>query len=119
MVYIYNKLMPPIPDAGQELNNDYELSINIYEIKKTAIILRSLDHKLRQELIKLIHQNKSITVTQLYTQLRIEQSVVSQHLAILRRAGIVTILRKGKLRYYSINTVRLEEIKNFAKNLAG
>ena len=111
--------MQEIPNGLQETRDDDELAINTYNIKKAGIILRSLNHKLRQDLIKLIHQNKSITVTQLYTQLRLEQSVVSQHLAILRKAGIVTILRQGKHKYYSINTVRLEEIKNFAIKLAG
>jgi DNA-binding transcriptional ArsR family regulator len=99
----------------QETNDD-ELAINTYNIKKAEIILRSLNHKLRQDLIKLIHQNKNITVTQLYTQLRIEQSVASQHLAILRKAGVVTILRQGKHKYYSINSVRLDQIDDFAKN---
>jgi DNA-binding transcriptional ArsR family regulator len=101
----------------QETRGDDELAINTYNIKKAEIILRSLNHKLRQDLIKLIHQNKNITVTQLYTQLRIEQSVASQHLAILRKAGVVTILRQGKHKYYSINSVRLDQIEDFAKNL--
>lgn len=111
--------MPSTLNEPQENNEHYELMINTYEIRKAGMILRALDHELRRELIRLIHQNKSITVTQLYTQLRLEQSVVSQHLAILRKAGVVTILRQGKHKYYSINSVRLDEIKNFAIKLAG
>jgi DNA-binding transcriptional ArsR family regulator len=104
-------------DEPKEINEDYELTINSYEIKKAGMILRALNHELRQELIRLIHQNKSATVTELYTQLQIEQSVASQHLAVLRKAGVVTILRDGKHKYYSINSVRLNQIKDFAKNL--
>ncbi len=109
--------MQQIPDELQEARDDDELAINTYNIKKAGMILRSLNHKLRQDLIRLIHQNKSVTVTQLYTQLRIEQSVASQHLAILRKAGVVTIFSQGKHKYYSINSVRLDQIKDFAKNL--
>jgi len=108
--------MQQITNEPQEARDD-EFAINTYNIKKAEIILRALNHKLRQDLIRLIHQNKSITVTQLYTQLRIEQSVASQHLAILRKAGVVTILRQGKHKYYSINLVRLDQIKYFAENL--
>jgi DNA-binding transcriptional ArsR family regulator len=111
--------MHPISPFPQEQKNDYELNFDIHNIKKAEIILRAFNHKLRQDLISMIHDHKSIMVTQLYTQLRIEQSVASQHLAILRKAGIVTILRQGKHKYYSINPVRIDEIKNFAKSLVG
>src|SRR5450755_1870069 len=104
--------MHPISHFPQEQKNDYELNFDIHNIKKVEIILRAFNHKLRQDLISMIHDHKSIMVTQLYTQLRIEQSVASQHLAILRKAGIVTILRQGKHKYYSINPVRIDEIKN-------
>ena len=107
----------PTQDELQETDDDYILTINTYEIKKAGMILRAINHKLRHELIAAIHQHKSVTVTELYTQLRIEQSVASQHLAVLRKAGVVTILRQGKHKFYSINTVRLDQIKNFAKNL--
>ena len=36
--------------------------IDYYNIKKAAMILRSLNHMLRQQVIKTIHQNKKITV---------------------------------------------------------
>jgi ArsR family transcriptional regulator, virulence genes transcriptional regulator len=119
MLYIYNKAMPPISDSDVEDQDNYQLDINTYNIKKAAAILRSIDHKLRQEIIITIHEKKSITVTQLYTMLQIEQPVASQHLAILRRARIVTILRQGKHRYYSLNPARIDEIKDFAKGLVG
>ena len=111
--------MLPLSNSPQEQKNNYELNFDIHTIKKAGIILRAFNHPLRQDLIRMIHDHKSIMVTQLYTQLRIEQSVASQHLALLRKAGIVTIVRQGKHRYYSINPVRIDEIKDFAKKLVG
>ena len=55
------------------------LNINVIELKKAAMILRAINHKLRQQIVQIIHQAGSITVTQLYVKLRIEQSVASQH----------------------------------------
>jgi DNA-binding transcriptional ArsR family regulator len=60
-----------------------ELKIEMLQLKKAALILRSVNHKLRQQILKLIHQNGKMTVTEIYVQLRLEQSVASQHLAIL------------------------------------
>src|ERR1019366_690300 len=89
------------PRPPEEIDN--LLDIDYYNIKKAAMVLRSLNHTLRQQAIKTIHENKRITVTELYVKLRLEQSVASQHLAILRKAGIVFTLRDGKFIYYSIN----------------
>jgi DNA-binding transcriptional ArsR family regulator len=45
--------------------------------------------------------------------------VASQHLAILRKAGIVSTKREGKFIYYTINTQRVEAIEEFVGKLVG
>jgi DNA-binding transcriptional ArsR family regulator len=99
--------------AVSSTNFDYQAS------KKAAMVLRALNHKLRQQLLKLIEEEKKITVTEIYVRLRLEQSVASQHLAILRKASIVITQRDGKFIYYSVNFKRLEEIETFVKQLVG
>ena len=64
-----------------------------------------------------ILQQGRITVTEIYVKLRLEQSVASQHLAILRKAGFVNTDRDGKFIYYSVNTNRLEELNQFVESL--
>ncbi len=93
------------------------LNVDYYSLKKAALVLRALNHKLRQQILKLIDEKKKITVTEIYVKLRLEQSVASQHLAILRLAGIVITERDGKFIYYSVNHKRIEEIGHFAENL--
>jgi DNA-binding transcriptional ArsR family regulator len=58
-----------------------------------------------------------MTVTELYVQLRLEQSVASQHLAILRRAGIVKTDRDGKYIYYRVNEERVTQINQIVDSL--
>ena len=89
-----------VTDPAQKDNN---LKLDLLELKKAAVILRALNHKLRQQMIKVIDEHGKITVTDLYIKLRLEQSVASQHLAILRKAGFVTTSREGKYIYYSLN----------------
>lgn len=86
------------------------IKVDFVSLKKGAMILRSLNHKLRQQIIKLVDEKQRITVTEIYVHLRLEQSVASQHLAILRRAGILKTTREGKFIYYSISTLRIQQI---------
>jgi DNA-binding transcriptional ArsR family regulator len=94
-----------------------ELKIDILQLKKAALILRAVNHKLRQQILKLLHQNERMTVTEIYVKLRLEQSVASQHLAILRKAGFVNTLRDGKFIFYSVNHDRLTQVHNFVHEL--
>ncbi len=96
-----------------------KIKINFLETKKAAMILRALNHPLRQKMLKLLDDKKKITVTEVYVKLHLEQSVASQHLAILRRANIVTTVRDGKYIYYSANYERIEEVLKFANELVG
>ena len=100
-------------------SHDALLAVDYVKVKKAALVLRALNHKLRQLILKTIHDHKRITVTELYVKLRLEQSVASQHLAILRRAEIVATVREGKFIFYAINNARIAEINTFVNNLVG
>jgi DNA-binding transcriptional ArsR family regulator len=93
------------------------LQVDSLQLKKAALILRAINHPLRQQMLRLIHQNKQITVTSIYVKLRLDQSVASQHLAILRTAGFVNTVRDAKFIYYSVNYERLQQIHTIAAEL--
>lgn len=82
-------------------------------------MLRSVNHHLRQRILQTIFEHKRISVTELYTELGLEQSVASQHLAILRESNIVSTVREGKFIYYTVNLDRIENIKEFTSKLVG
>jgi len=71
-------------------------------IKNASNVLRAINHPLRLVILEKIKENPEITVTQLYVMLRLEQSVCSQHLAILRKAGFLECHRIGKFIKYTI-----------------
>lgn len=93
------------------------LKVDLLNLKKAALVLRAINHKLRQQILKMIDDYGKITVTELYVNLRLEQSVTSQHLAILRKAGFVNTSRDGKYIYYSVNTDRIKEVNKFSEDL--
>ena len=106
-------------EEGEAREKEGFPDIDYYNVKKAAIVLRAMNHKLRQQIIKTINDSKKLTVTELYIKLRLEQSVASQHLAILRKAGIVSTKREGKFIFYTINIPRIEAINEFVKKLVG
>ncbi len=100
-------------------DNKNPIRVDLLAIKKSALILRALNHKLRQQILRMIADNGTITVTEIYIKLRLEQSVASQHLAILRKAGFVKTKRNGKFIYYSPNLTRIRQINQITQTIAG
>jgi DNA-binding transcriptional ArsR family regulator len=94
-----------------------ELVIQSINFRKAAQVFRAINHKLRQEILRLLHMKGRMTVTQLYVKLNLEQSVASQHLAIMRKVQIVKTEREGKFIFYSVNYKRIEEIHKHAAQL--
>lgn len=94
-----------------------ELKIDYQILRKSVLVLRAVNHKLRQEMIRLIDKEGKMTVTDLYVKLRLEQSVASQHLALLRRAGVVVTSRDGKYIYYAVDHQRMDEINRLLNEL--
>ena len=95
-----------------------EIQLDYAELRKAVLVLRAINHKLRQRMIDLLEENEKMTVTDIYIKLRLEQSVASQHLAILRRAGVVATERQGKFIFYSLDKDRLAQISKLVEELA-
>lgn len=101
----------------QKDSKQQPVKIDLLTVKKADIILRTLNHGLRIQIINLLQDRGETTVTEIYNHLRLEQSVASQHLALLRRADIVATRREGKFIWYTVNADRIEAIFNIAKQL--
>lgn len=93
------------------------IQLDYAELRKAVIVLRAVNHKLRQQIISMLEENVEMAVTDIYVALRLEQSVASQHLAILRRAGVVDTNRQGKFIYYTLNHERLAQIGRLVEEL--
>lgn len=75
--------------------------------------IRALKHPLRQNILELVKsKGNRMNVTDIYKTLKIEQSVGSMHLGILRREGFIKTKRDGRTIWYSVDDAA---IKNFIK----
>jgi DNA-binding transcriptional ArsR family regulator len=93
------------------------LPIDVQTILKGAQVLRALNNPTRQNIIKVIHGSRRINVTDIYKKLKIEQSVASQQLAILKKEGFVNTERNGKEIYYSLNYDRFAKVDKLSKDV--
>ena len=101
----------------EEVLTGNDLELEIKNLKNAALVFRAINHKLRQQILALVHENKRMRVTPIFRKLRQEQSVISTHLGILRKAGIVIAEKEGQNVFYSVNYKRVEEIGQIATRL--
>ena len=88
-------------------NGEEEVNIKVDDLQLAVLVLRAINHNLRQRIIDLLEDAGEMTVTDIYVALRVEQSIASQHLSILRKAQIVDGRREGKYIHYSLNMDRM------------
>ena len=81
------------------------------KMTQAAIVLRALAHPLRLQMLALIDKHGSAMVHEIYQTLEIEQSITSQHLRILREAGLVEHEREGKFIRYRLDYAALARVQ--------
>ena len=82
------------------------------EIRELAEVFKSLSDPTRLRLVKLLAETGgALCVNALGHRLGVTQSAVSQHLRILKQAGLVRGERRGYFVHYSLDQDRLEQYK--------
>ena len=69
--------------------------------RKEALVFKALGHPARIKIVKQLLE-KELCVGEVEERVKLRQANVSQHLNILRNAGIVDCRREGKKRCYFI-----------------
>ena len=73
------------------------------KLQYSATLVKALAHPLRLKILEYIDSQGVINVNKIYSSLNIEQSVTSQHLSLLKLAGVVNCTKDGKFMHYQIN----------------
>lgn len=101
------------------MKTETELLLNTDLLRKGRMVLRAINHTLRQQMLEYIHAKGRVNVTDIYVHFRIEQSVASQQLAILRREDFVKTERQQKMIFYSVNLDRIKDVQEKIQPLVG
>lgn len=70
---------------------------------------RALADRKRLRVVELLTERESMTVTQLGEEMRLSQPLISWHLRILKKAGIIKTRRQGRQVWCSLNLPALAE----------
>ena len=87
-------------------------------LDEAAELMRVMGHPIRLALIEAIG-NQELSVGEIETVTAVAQPTLSQQLAVLRKADMVTTRRQAKQIFYRLNPARLESITCFMCRLAG
>ncbi len=87
-----------------------KVTINDDKLQDSSEVLRALAHPLRMKILEFIDKHKTINVNKIYNSMKLEQSITSQHLKILRSTEIVLTERDGKFIHYSVNYSKLTSV---------
>jgi len=72
----------------------------------------ALGHPLRQDILKALGVAPA-SVRELTDQMPVSQPVMSQHLKVLRQAGLVSLTPQGKKNIYTIDTEALAKLRAY------
>jgi len=90
------------------------MTIPLYQAK--AEFFRTLGHPVRIRVLELL-QTRPMQVRELLAELELEPSSLSQQLAVLRRAGLVTPRREGSAMHYSVTSPQVPQLMAIARSI--
>ncbi|MFG2056579.1 ArsR/SmtB family transcription factor [Micromonospora sp. NPDC048930] len=92
------------------------MSVPLYQAK--AELFRTLGHPVRIRVLELLRDGPK-PVRDLLAAIDVEASNLSQQLAVLRRAGMVTSYREGPLVMYSLSTPDVADLLAAGRRILG
>lgn len=90
------------------------MPVPLYQAK--AELFRTLGHPVRIRVLELLQDGPKV-VSELLAEVGIEASSLSQQLAVLRRAGMVTMTRRGSSVVYELAAPEVAELMRAARAL--
>ncbi|PMH39921.1 transcriptional regulator [Vibrio sp. 10N.286.49.B3] len=85
--------------------------MNLQDMEKNSAqavtLLKAMANERRLQILCLLH-DKELSVGDLSTQLQLSQSALSQHLAWLRRDGLVATRKQAQTVYYSLSSTEVK-----------
>jgi len=86
------------------------LQLDAIKLEQLAMRLKAIAHPTRIAIIEMLSKDGRMSVTEIYSQLDIEQAAASHHLNIMKSKGILDSRREGKKIFYSLQNESLSEI---------
>jgi len=84
-----------------------------------ADVFSAIAEPRRREVIAVLSDGREYAVNEVVVRMKMAQPAVSKHLGALRRAGVVTVIRRGQHRMYRLNPEGLKPVHDWVKTFEG
>ena len=81
----------------------------------TADVFNAIAEPRRREVIAVLADGEEYAVNEMVVRLRLPQPTVSKHLGVLRKVGVVTMVKRGQHRMYRLNAAQLKPVHDWVK----
>jgi DNA-binding transcriptional ArsR family regulator len=81
----------------------------------TTDVFNAIAEPRRREIIGLLNDGQEWAVNDVVARVRIAQPAVSKHLGVLRKVGVVTVVKRGQRRLYRLHAAQLKPIHDWVK----
>lgn len=80
-----------------------------------ADVFSAIAEPRRREVIAVLSDGQEYAVNQIVLRMKVAQPAVSKHLGALRKAGVVTVVKRGQHRMYRLNAEGLKPVHDWVK----
>ena len=81
----------------------------------TTDVFNAIAEPRRREIIGMLSDGREHAVGDVVLRLRMAQPAVSKHLGVLRKVGVVTVSKRGQMRFYRLNAKELKPVHDWVK----
>jgi DNA-binding transcriptional ArsR family regulator len=81
----------------------------------TSDVFNAIAEPRRREIIGVLNDGRAWAVNDVVTRVRMAQPAVSKHLDVLRKVGVVTVVKRGQHRLYRLQAAQLKPVHDWVK----
>src|ERR1700685_2948339 len=85
----------------------------------TTDVFNAIAEPRRRQIVELLAQRGALDVGTLVVALGLAQPAVSKHLGVLRKVGVVAVIKQGKQRVYNLEAAKLKTVHDWVKAFEG
>jgi len=81
----------------------------------TADVFNAVAEPRRRQVIGVLADGREYAVGDVVRRMRMSQPAVSKHLGVLRKVGVVSVIKRGQHRMYRLNAAKLKPVHDWVK----
>lgn len=83
--------------------------------RTTSDVFNAIAEPRRRQILELLGRRGALAVGALVVTLGLPQPAVSKHLGVLRKVGVVEVIKQGKQRVYKLDAEKLKAVHDWVK----